>query len=83
MSISLADLKQAMDPQPKKPKPYSAMEDVSFDLRVESGTKPGTYYTVVLKEEGWHCDCLGFNSAGHCKHVRHVIRMINWIVRGE
>lgn len=32
----------------------------------------GDNYKVRLESFGWQCDCMGFRSHGHCKHITQV-----------
>lgn len=38
-----------------------------------SDTVPGQLYTVDTVNGGGVCDCMGFRSHGHCKHVRRAL----------
>lgn len=32
----------------------------------------GTTYLTTLTSSGWICECMGFTSHGHCKHIKKV-----------
>jgi len=32
----------------------------------------GTTYLTTMVADGWTCECMGFTSHGHCKHIKMV-----------
>jgi len=32
----------------------------------------GTTYLTTMMADGWICECMGFTSHGHCKHIKQV-----------
>lgn len=32
----------------------------------------GTTYLTTMTADGWICECMGFTSHGHCKHIKQV-----------
>ncbi len=32
----------------------------------------GTTYLTTMTADGWICECMGFISHGHCKHIKQV-----------
>jgi hypothetical protein len=38
-----------------------------------AGSKKDTFYTVVLTNQGFTCDCYGFQFYGKCKHSTQVV----------
>lgn len=38
-----------------------------------AGSKKDSFYTVVLTENGFTCECTGFQFHGKCKHSTQVI----------
>jgi hypothetical protein len=39
------------------------------EVEIESSSKPGEFYTVVLGEEYDSCTCIGFRYRQRCKHL--------------
>jgi hypothetical protein len=38
-----------------------------------AGSKKNSFYTVVLTEQGFSCDCYGFQFHAKCKHSLQVV----------
>jgi hypothetical protein len=38
-----------------------------------AGSKKDSFYTVVLTNQGFTCDCYGFQFHGRCKHSAQVV----------
>jgi hypothetical protein len=38
-----------------------------------AGSKKDSFYTVVLTDQGFSCECTGFQFHGKCKHSTQVI----------
>jgi hypothetical protein len=38
-----------------------------------AGSKKNSFYTVVLTEQGFTCDCYGFQFHAKCKHSTQVV----------
>jgi hypothetical protein len=38
-----------------------------------AGSKKDSFYTVVLTEQGFTCDCYGFQFHGKCKHSFQIV----------
>lgn len=37
------------------------------------GSKADSFYTVALSEQGFSCNCYGFQYYGKCKHSKQII----------
>jgi hypothetical protein len=69
------------NPKPKKSKWYRkplVLPGINFKNHFYEGfqwpytNRMGTTYLTTMTEAGWICECMGFASHGHCKHIKLV-----------
>ena len=53
-------------------RPHSS-NSVPKELKFESSSSPGTFYTVSREGGSYHCTCPGFKYRQNCNHIKEVV----------